>query len=566
MNNRNGFTLIELLAVIAIIAILTLMAVPALMKMYNENIIKSMHIQEKEISNAANMFIEDYCEDSIDGTNKCPDSYEKAVNNKKTVCLQDLQKKSDKYIDKVKYKGSDCKGYVTYYLDNETGIYGNEKTSLFCGLNDNGTYEYMTDSEYDLKEYCKCNADDDVCKYADEDVYCKFDGELKQGAEFVKGQYTYRYKQEGNYSSTTDLVWNNIGTDGWGVQLTDKLSTDPVTSKVCTYINNKPVISMSYMFLNSQATTLDLSSFDTKNVTNMGSMFQGSKAISIIGLDKFNTAKVTNMSSMFSILQATTLDLSSFNTKNVTNMSYMFANSKATNLDLSNFNTSNVINMRNMFAGSKATTLDLSSFDTSKVNNMNSMFYSSQATTLDLSSFNTSNVTNMSSMFYNLQATTLDLSSFDTKNVTNMSSMFSTLQATTLDLSSFDTKNVTNMRNMFAGSKATTLNLSSFNTAKVTDMGSMFYNSQATTLDLSSFNTSNVTNMKEMFAESRKLKTIFASNNFITDNVTSSTDMFQRVTNLVGGAGTKYNSSHVDKTYARIDASSTPGYFTLKNN
>ena len=72
--------------------------------------------------------------------------------------------------------------------------------------------------------------------------------------------------------------------------------------------------------------------------------------------------------------------------------------------------------------------------------------------------------------------------------------------------------------------------------------------------------------MKEMFAESRKLKTIFASNNFITDNVTSSTDMFQRVTNLVGGAGTKYNSSHVDKTYARIDASSTPGYFTLKNN
>ena len=415
MNNRNGFTLIELLAVIAIIAILTLMAVPSLLKMYNENVIKSMHIQEKEISNAANMFIEDYCYDSIDGTNKCPDSYEKAVNNKKTVCLQDLQKKSDKYIDKVKYKGSDCKGYVTYYLDNETGIYGNEKTSLFCGLNDNGTYEYMTDSEYDLKEYCKCNADDDVCKYADEDVYCKFDGELKQGAEFVKGQYTYRYKQEGNYSSTTDLVWNNIGTDGWGVQLTDKSSTDPVTSKVCTYINNKPVISMSYMFLNSQATTLDLSSFDTKNVTNM-------------------------------------------------------------------------------------------------------------------------------------------------------SSMFSTLQATTLDLSSFDTKNVTNMRNMFAGSKATTLNLSSFNTAKVTDMGSMFYNSQATTLDLSSFNTAKVTNMKEMFAESRKLKTIFASNNFITDNVTSSTDMFQRVTNLVGGAGTKYNSSHVDKTYARIDASSTPGYFTLKNN
>ncbi len=30
------------------------------------------------------------------------------------------------------------------------------------------------------------------------------------------------------------------------------------------------------MFIDSQATTLDLSSFDTSNVTNMNSMFEGS--------------------------------------------------------------------------------------------------------------------------------------------------------------------------------------------------------------------------------------------------------------------------------------------------
>ena len=40
MKDRNGFTLTELLAVIAIIAILTLMVVPAVIKMYNENVIK----------------------------------------------------------------------------------------------------------------------------------------------------------------------------------------------------------------------------------------------------------------------------------------------------------------------------------------------------------------------------------------------------------------------------------------------------------------------------------------------------------------------------------------------
>ena len=35
---------------------------------------------------------------------------------------------------------------------------------------------------------------------------------------------------------------------------------------------------------------------------------------------------------------------------------------------------------------------------------------------------------------------------------------------------------------------------------------------------------------------------------------------------LVGGAGTAYNGSHVDKTYAHIDGgTSNPGYFTAKN-
>ena len=69
--------------------------------------------------------------------------------------------------------------------------------------------------------------------------------------------------------------------------------------------------------------------------------------------------------------------------------------------------------------------------------------------------------------------------------------------------------------------------------------------------------------MSYIFSYAANLKTIYASNKFNTNNVTSSTDMFTGSTNLVGGAGTKYNSSHVDKTYARIDGgTSSPGYFT----
>ena len=341
--------------------------------------------------------------------------------------------------------------------------------------------------------------------------FCTTTDTLTQGLNYVNGQYTYIYKQEGTYASS-GLAWNNINNNGWGVQLTDKTSTDAVTSKVCTYINNKPIVSMSYMFGGSKATTLDLSNFDTSNVRNMNRMFEYS--------------------------QATTLDVSNFDTSKVTDMSVMFRNSKATTLDLSNFNTS-------------------------KVTNMNAMFYQSQATTLDASSFDTSNVTNMYMMFFDSQATTLDVSNFNTSKVTDMSFMFSYSKATTLDVSKFDTSKVTNMNAMFMNSQATTLDVSNFNTSKVTDMSYMFPNSKVTTIDLSNFDTSKVTNMSSMFYYATNLKTIYTSDKFNIDNVTSSTYMFTGSTNLVGGAGTKYNSSYVDKTYAHIDGgTSNPGYFT----
>jgi surface protein len=62
------------------------------------------------------------------------------------------------------------------------------------------------------------------------------------------------------------------------------------------------------------------------------------------------------MNNMFSDSKATTLDLSSFDTSNVTDMRYMFYFSKATTLDLSSFDTSNVTNTARMFQDSGATT------------------------------------------------------------------------------------------------------------------------------------------------------------------------------------------------------------------
>lgn len=376
--------------------------------------------------------------------------------------------------------------------------------------------------------------------------FCKTDKTLKQGLQYTNDQYTYAYMQEGVWNDAIGYFYNMSST-GWGVMQNNKTTLSNVTSKICTYINDIPIVSMSYMYAESEATSIDLSSINTLNVINMQEMFNNSAA--------------------------TILDLSNFDTKNVTNMSSMFYGSSATSFDLSNFNTSNVTNMKSMFRESAVTTLDLSSFNTSNVTNMTHMFQGSAATTIKgLNKFNTSNVTDMAEMFFASKVVELDVSSFDTRNVTDMRFMFCDTNLTSLNLSNFDTSKVTNMSYMFNGGKVTSLDLSSFDTSNVTDMEHMFSQTKIKSLDLSNFNTSNVTNMNSMFYESQNLTTIYVSNKFVTNNVTYGDFVFYSCTNLVGGSGTKYNASfysggnYADIRYARIDGGTgSPGYFTLKN-
>ncbi len=367
--------------------------------------------------------------------------------------------------------------------------------------------------------------------------FCKTNDTLTQGREYINGQYTYRYKQEGSFPSS-GLAWSNLSRNGWGVQLTDKSSTSEVNSKLCSFINNKPIIAMSYMFYISQAPSIDVSSFNTSKVTSMNDMFDSSKA--------------------------TNLDLSNFDTSNVTNMEGMFRFSKATIINVSSFDTSKVTNMNDMFYYSPVNSLSISNFDTSNVTDMGEMFANMKnLTTLDLNSFNTSKVTNMSNMFRDTVIINLDLSSFDTSKVINMNRMFEYGVMSSINLSSFDTSKVTDMGNMFENSKITNLDLSSFDTSNVTTMRNMFANTELTVIDLSNFNTSKVTDMVGMFDGSKNLKTIYVSDKFNTNKVTLSNKMFNGCTKLVGGSGTKYNSSKIDKTYAHIDGgTSNPGYFT----
>ena len=336
----------------------------------------------------------------------------------------------------------------------------------------------------------------------------------------------------------------------------------------------------SMFFGMSNLTTLNLSNFDTSKVTNMQYMFSEMSSLTSLNLSSFNTSNVTDMNNMFKhVSSLTSLNLSSFNTSNVTDMKAMFSGMHSlTTLDLSSFNTSNVTDMNAMFTTSMSnlTTLNLSSFKTSKVMRMDYMFHGmSNLTTLNLSNFDTSNVTNMYAMFRDMSnLTTLDLSSFNTSKVTNMGEMFRDMSnLTTLNLSSFNTSKVTNMVYMFSGIHSlTTLDLSSFNTSKVTNMDYMFHGmSNLTTLNLSNFNTSKVTNMSYMFAlpdkyiSNDKLEKIYVNNDFNTAKLKYSLEMFRNRKKLRGGNGSYLaDPSTADKTWLRVDRPGVQGYFTRK--
>ena len=148
---------------------------------------------------------------------------------------------------------------------------------------------------------------------------------------------------------------------------------------------------------------------------------------------------------------------------------------------------------------------------------------------------------------------------------------FQTLTTVT-GIGNLKTDNVTDMQYMFHDCNVlTSIDVTGFNTTNVTNMRGMFYKcQQLQSIDLSSFNTALVTDMSWMFYGCNALTKIYAGSEWTAEGVVTDEDnaMFMNCTKLVGGAGTTYDETHADHTYAHIDGgpnSQTPGYFTAKS-
>ena len=357
-------------------------------------------------------------------------------------------------------------------------------------------------------------------------------------------------------------------------------------------------------------TISDLEYLNTAKVTDMGNMFYGCSALKSLDLTNFNTANVEFMYYMFEGCSALkSLDLTNFNTAKVTDMSFMFNGCSAlTSLDLTKFNTAKVVNMGNMFYGCSAlTSLDLTNFNTAKVTHMNNMFEGCSALTTIYASdkFVTDNVSNGSDMFTGCKSLK-DYSDSKTDHTfanCGMDGYFTPggcgyaeydLSSKTLTFrykgvkpegayalnegasepgwlthkneikevvfnASFANARPTSCYYWFSGCKnlIDIEGIENLNTENVTNMNSMFDRCSAlTSLDLTNFNTAKVSDMSYMFMGCTALTTIFVSDKFVTDLVTSSDNMFHMCINLIGAI--EYDGSKSDHTYANYDN----GYFS----
>ena len=307
-------------------------------------------------------------------------------------------------------------------------------------------------------------------------------------------------------------------------------------------------------------------SFAIARPTTCNKWFSGCKNLTDIkGIEYLNTEKVTSMIYMFEgCTKLESLDLRKFNTAKVTEMNNMFYNCSAltTIFTSDKFVTDLVTSSVDMFNGCKnligAIAYDETNTNNKDYANLVDGYFTPEGGFHAYAEFDEGTGTltfrrgvSMPTGAYELNEGQSNPKWFDQKEK---------IKKVVFD-ASFANARPTSCYYWFAVcSNLTTIEgIEYLNTEKVTDMNSMFFHcSSLTSLDLSNFNTAKVSDMRYIFNGCSALTTIYASDKFVTGQVTKSTDMFSGCKNLIGAI--KYDGSKTDKNYANYQT----GYFTPK--
>jgi len=313
-----------------------------------------------------------------------------------------------------------------------------------------------------------------------------------------------------------------------------------ITSIDLSEFDTSNVSDMSFMFsecINLEA--LDIRNLNLSSVTSFNSMFKSCISLKAIDLSNLDASLATTISGMFSHCSSLTyINLSNIKLGSLKDMSYLFYQCESvTRIDLVNLNTKTVETMSFMFSGCKSLkSLNILNFDSSSVIYMEEMFSNNfLLESLDLSSFNTHSLKSMKRMFYKCQNLIyLKLTSFDTSAVLDMSDMFNgCISLEIFNISNFRTTKYTNTNGLFQNcAKLKSLIFPSEIKLLSNSMKYMFQGCKSlTSLDLSHFDTSSVSNMEYMFTDCIELAYINISN-INTASVKRMTCMFKNCQKL----------------------------------
>ena len=461
------------------------------------------------------------------------------LETEKNTLEETKTQETEKAETETQEKISETKESETDIIEIETQ---DETFDSETGTTESETQDDTLDSEINLTE---SEAQDEILETIESETNTSETEEIEteqniqlesSGSDIASGKYknvTWNINADGKLTvtGTGDFIEYKTDECPWEDYIDSVISAE---INVTGTVNADGILSGHYNMIN-----VDLSNFDTSNITNMSNMFFGCSSLTTLNLNNFDTSKVLYMEDMFGYCTSlTNLNLNSFDTSNVISMLGMFKGcNNLISVDLSSFNTQNVKSMFDMFKGcNKLKSLNLNNFKTDNVDNMNDMFSDCRSlTSLEIKNFNTKNVTDMSSMFSGCsKLSNLDLSSFNTINTTNMREMFRDCSnLASVNLGSFQTKNVTDMYYMFSGcSRLSTLDLSTFDTKNVTDMAYMFSNCTGLiNIDVSNFNTANVTKLRGMFSGCSNLNFLDITS-FETRNITDMYGMFSSCKSL----------------------------------
>ena len=220
-------------------------------------------------------------------------------------------------------------------------------------------------SDYDGGNYIAVQADESTVGY----IYCN--SELPKDttthfASFIdkNNNLRYAYTEELTQSQSPSITYTfttgydvmpKINGVAYSSKYEDTINGDGTTTR--TLLSDEPITQISFNKIMYNSYLLSFDECYGVKLTTYADMFNGCYGLTSIDLSNFDTSNVTDMSYMFSVCSGlTSIDLSNFDTSNVTSMKYMFNScSGLTSIDIRSFSSIKLSSCDSMLNSVKST-------------------------------------------------------------------------------------------------------------------------------------------------------------------------------------------------------------------